>query len=403
MTDQDLTDLLERTADRVTVNAPPLSEMRTGADRMRRRRARLRTAAAAFGVAAAVGGIASVAALEPDPSDPDRVDVAPSDTVAPDPGPADHRLVGVGSTAIAVPADWATNALRCGTATEPTVVVDVTVIETCGMTAPPVFENVWVEQGRKGELSQDEEIEIDGVPALQSGMRCTVMRDEDRSQCSATVYVPSAEASYTATARTAPRVEEILSWIRVVPDRVAVPGFGETNIEWQDDDAGGRYQALLEAAGLQVEVRTEPQPGSKAGYVLGVSPAPGTMLAPGDPVVVTVVAEPRGPADELRVGVNSSGPGDDGGYQGLDDAQIRAGAEITLDLGATIWVYGDGARAGTLAGALAGTALALDDWEEGPNYGRSWEAVEPGTSTLTITITADGEQVTIGTVRVTVR
>ncbi|GAB6986357.1 PASTA domain-containing protein [Nocardioides pyridinolyticus] len=402
MTDRDLTDLLDRTADRITVGAPPLSEMRIGADRMRRRRGRLRAAGVALGVVAVAGGLTTITALDPDPT-PDRPAAGPAGTAAVDPPPPGRRLVGVGDTAIAVPTGWATNALRCGTATEPTVVVDVAVIETCGMIGARVYDSVWLAQGRKRELAPYEDIEIDGVPAQRSGTRCIAMSVVAQRLCRATVYLPSVDASYTATARTAPRVDQILSWIRVLPGRVAVSGFGEINVEWQDDDAGERYRAALEADGLQVEVRTETQPGSKAGYVLGVSPAPGTMLAPGDPVVVTVVAEPRGPADELRVGVNSIGPDDHAEYQDLEDEQIRAGTEITLDLGATIWVYGHGARAGTLAGDVSGTALALDDWTEGPNYGRSWEAVERGVSTLTVTITADGEPVTIGTVRVTVR
>ncbi|GAB2458754.1 hypothetical protein GCM10027062_43280 [Nocardioides hungaricus] len=402
MTDRDLTELLERTADRVPVGAPPLSELRTGADRLRRRRGRLRAAAAALGVVAVVGGLASVAALVPGPA-PEQADAGPTGTTASDPVPADRRLVGVGSTAIAVPQGWATNALRCGTATEPTVVVDVAVIETCGWIGAPVFESVWIERGVNRRMFQPvESIEIDGVPAQRDETTCTAETSGD-TRCAGTVVIPSANASYRAEAASAERVDEILSWIRVVPDLVAVPGFEDANIRHQDDDAGESYRTALEAAGLRVEVRTESRPGSKAGYVLGVSPGPGTMLEPGDTVTMTEVAEPRGPADEVSVEVNSVGPGDSMDYRGLGDAELRAGGELTVDLGSTVWVYGNGPRIGTLAGEVSGTALTLDGWEQGPNYGRSWEAVERGTSTITVTITADGEPITIGTVRVTVR
>jgi len=95
-------------------------------------------------------------------------------------------------------------------------------------------------------------------------------------------------------------------------------------------------------AGLQAEVLTERRPGSKPGFVLGVNPGPGTVLEPGDVVTMTETAEPRGPADEVHVEINSIGPGDSMDYLGLNDRQIRAGATIRIDLGATIWVYGDG-------------------------------------------------------------
>lgn len=127
------------------------------------------------------------------------------------------------------------------------------------------------------------------------------------------------------------------------------------------------------------------------------------MVEPGQVVTMTETAEPRGPADEVSVEVNSVGPGDSMDYHGLSDRQVRAGATIHLDLGATIWVFGYGKRIGTLAGEVTGPALTLDDWREGPNYGRSWKAVRPGTSALTITITADGKPVTLGTVTVIVR
>ncbi|GAB2757192.1 PASTA domain-containing protein [Nocardioides pakistanensis] len=400
MTDHDLANLLERSAERISIGAPPVSEMLVRADRLRRRRSTTRAVVAAAAVVAVIGGTALVAAQGSDPSG-GSLD-GPADTQPAEPIPAGTRLVGIGHSAIAVPEDWATNALRCGTATEPTVVVDVTVIETCGWLSPEVFDNVWVEQGvNRNMFSPAEDFEIDGVAAQRDETSCTAYGDRVR-QCSGTVFVPSANASYRAQAATKQRVEEILSWIHIVPDRVAVPGFGPANMDHQDDDAGEHYRAELQAAGLQVEVITEPRPGFKPGYVLGVSPGPGTMVEPGDVVSMTEIAEPRGPADEVHVEVNSVGPGDSMDYRGLSDEQIRAGAEIRIDLGATIWIYGHGKRIGTLGGEVSGSALTLDDWKEGPNYGRSWTAVERGTSTLTISITAYGTPITLGTVTVIV-
>lgn len=400
MTDHDLANLLERSAEHIPVGTPPLSEMLVAADRSRRRRTTARVAVAAAAVVAVAGGTAVVAASDNNPSlgSPD----GPADTQPVEPLPAGTRLVGIGHSAIAVPQDWATNALRCGSATEPTVVVDVTVIETCGLLSPEVFDNVWVEQGvNRNMFSPVEDFEIDGVAAQRDETTCVTYHARIR-QCSGTVFVPSADASYRAQAATKHRVEEILSWIHIVPDRVAVPGFGPANMNHQDDDAGEHYRAELEAAGLRAKVTTEPRPGFKPGYVLGVRPRPGTMVEPGDAVSMSEIAEPQGPADEVHVEVNSVGPGDSMNYRGLGDEQIRAGAEIRIDLGATIWTYGQGHRIGTLAGEITGSALTLDDWKEGPNYGRAWKAVERGTSTITITITAHGQPVTLGTVTVIV-
>lgn len=400
MTDHDLANLPERSAERVPVGTPPVSKMLVKADLLRRRRAISRAAMAAAGVVAVVLGTTLIGALDTHPRrgpvDP------PAATRAADPVPAGKRLVGIGHSAIAVPEDWATNALRCGTATEPTVVVDVTVVEACAWLSPRAFDNVWVEQGVNRNLFRPvEDFEIDGVAAQRDHTTCR-RYGERGSECSSTVFVPSANASYRAQAATRQGVEQILSWILMVRDRVAVPGLGQANMNHQDDDAGEHYRSQLEAAGLRVEVATELRPGFKPGYVLAVTPRPGTMVQPGDVIHMTEIAEPRGPADEVHVEVNSVGPGDSMDYRGLSDEQIRAGAHLRIDLGATIWIHGHGERIDTLAGEVSGAALTLDDWKQGPNYGRSWKAAERGTSTLTITITANGGPVTLGTVTVTV-
>lgn len=400
MTDHDLANLLERSAERIPIATPPVSEMLVAVGRLRRRRSTTRAAVAAAAVVTVLGGTALVAAQDTNPSlgGPS----GPADTQPAEPGPAGTRLVGIGHSAIAVPNDWATNALRCGTATEPTVVVDVSAIEMCQWLSREVFDNVWVEQGVNRKMfSPSEDFEIDGVAAQRDETTCTAYGDRGR-QCSGTVFVRSANASYRAQAATKQRVEEILSWIHILPDRVAVPGVGPANLDHQDDDAGEHYRAQIRAAGLQVEVLTAPRPGFKPGYVLGVSPGPGTMVEPGDVISMTEIAEPQGPADEVHVEVNSVGPGDSMDYRGLSDEQIRAGAKIRIDLGATIWIFGHGKRIGTLAGEVTGPALSLDDREDGPNHGRSWKAVERGTSALTITTTVNGTPTTLGTVTVVV-
>jgi PASTA domain len=406
MTDQQLSDILERAGERIPSGTPPLQQMFHDADRTRRGRLTRWAAAVAVGgvvaVAAAVmGGPALLPAAAP-PSSSSPSSPTPSDDLTVTLGPA-SRLVGIGHAAIAVPGTWATNALRCGTATENTVVVDVTAIDLCQWNAPKSYDVVWVERGvNEAMFNPVEEISIDGVAAQSSGVQCAGW-SSPAVECSATVYIPSADASFRISAFKEARVKQMLTWIHVLDNVVAVPGFRDANDDHQKDDAGKHYRAELEAAGLAVEVVTQSRPGLPAGYVLDVSPQPGTMLEPGDTVTVTEVAQPSGPGEEVRVDLNSVGPGDSMDYRGRTDAQLRAGTRIELDVGSRIWVHGFGPGISTLEGELVGTSLELDEWREGPNYGHSWVAVEPGTTHVTVTITADGERVIIGTVTVAVR
>jgi hypothetical protein len=126
------------------------------------------------------------------------------------------------------------------------------------------------------------------------------------------------------------------------------------------------------------------------------------MVRAGTVVTVTVVAEPRGPADEVDVGINSVHWPEEV-YHALTDAQIRAGATIRLEVGDHIWAYARGKRASTLAGELHGTSLAINDCKKCPNYPHSWIAVSRGETRITLTITADSKPVVLGTVTVLVR
>lgn len=288
MTGSDLTELLERSADRIPVDTPPTSHMVLDAERMRRRRWTGVAAGAAAAVVAVAGGTALLATGGPNSPTPPVGGETHSPTT--DPVPDGRRLVGIGHSAIAVPETWATNALQCGTATRPTVVVDVTVVPLCGWIAPKTYDDVWIEPGvNRAMFHPVTTFEIDGVTAQRDETTCTSV-GKPTSQCTGTVYLPSVDATYRAEASTAERVDEILSWIRILPDRVAVPGYNGANDRYQDDDAGEHYRRQLAAAGLQVEVTTVQRPG-KPGYILGTSPAPGTMLPPGAVVQMTEIGD----------------------------------------------------------------------------------------------------------------
>ena len=199
------------------------------------------------------------------------------------------------------------------------MVIDVGAIETCGWLSPRVFDNVWVERGVNASMfTPSEDFDLDGVAAQRDTPACTPRAGTE--VCFGTVFLPSENVSFRAQAATTQRVNEMLSWILISPDLVAVPGFAYANIDHQDDDAGEHYRTDLRAAGLDVEVRTEPRPGFKAGYVLAVGPRPRAPWSTPGQVVRRMTARsptPAGPADELNVEVNSVGPGDSMDYRGL--------------------------------------------------------------------------------------
>ena len=400
MTDEHLPELLERAADRVHVGPAPVTAMVGDAGRVRRRRVLTLSLATAASVAAIAGGTAllSTAGSAPGPHTP-----AASTTPSPTPvAPAsDMRLVGLGHAAIAVPQGWGTSVTRCGVPQKDTVVIDVGAVEACLTKRPWDVESVEITHGEpRFDFTADETFTVDGVEAQRQETQCEPDVG-DTQVCNGTVYLPSLGVSFRAESSTsAADVGRILEQIRLVTDQVGVPGYQTLAVERQGN-SGEKYLDALREAGFTGEVRTKKMPGVAAGYVLGVSPQPGTMLDPGAVVTVTVVAEPDGPAEEVRVGVNSSdASGID--HRALEDAEIRSGATIELAVGDRIWAYAAGRRAGTLAGELDGSSLTVDDWKEGPNYPHSWVAVAPGRTTVTLTVTADGEPVVLGVVTVIV-
>lgn len=399
MSDRDLSDLLERAAGRVAVGPAPIDAMLLGAARARRRRTLTAVLGSAAAVAVVVTGAAALDAPEraPGPNPP-----AASSGQDPQPVPAGTRLVGLGHAAIAVPEEWGTNDTRCGEPQKDTVVIDVGAVETCLTPRPADVDSVELSQGEpRFDFHADETFAIDGVEVERQETTCEPGGFDGREVCAGTVRIPSMRVSFRAESSTgAAEVDRILTWIRIVPERVGVPGFQMTALKHQER-AADKYVEALEAAGLSAEVRTRKVPALEPGHVLDVAPAPGTMLEPGSGVEVTVSGAPDGPADEVRVGMNSVDTADN--YKDLDDPEVRAGASIELGVGDRIWAYAQGKRASTLAGELDGSSLQVDGWKEGPNYPHSWVAVQPGRTRITLSIVADSEPVTLGVVTVDVR
>jgi hypothetical protein len=381
--------------DQMAVDGKPMPEAGTGV--AIRQRAVITLASAGL-VVTVIGGtmLASNLGGAADPGPPAG---SPSPIVTP-PG---TRLVGAGHAAIAVPVEWGTNKTYCGVPQQDTVVIDVAVIEACLSRRPRGIDSVdiWDGPPPSPDYNTDDVTVIDGVPAERQKTICAP-DSRGRPLCFGTIYLRSLGVGFMAASSTSrAEVDRILGWIKILPDLIGVPSVNKIRMDEQGG-AQATYVDVLDRAGLTAEIHTRTVPGSPAGYILDVSPPPGTMVRPATVVTVTVVAEPRGPADEVDVGINSVHWPEEV-YHDLTDAQIRAGATIRLEVGDQIWTYARGKRASTLAGELHGASLAINDCKKCPNYPHSWIAVSQGKTKITLTITADGKPVVLGTVTVLVR
>ncbi len=401
MTEHDLSDLLERLGDRAPVSSPPTSAMLAAAGRARRRR----TAWAAVGAATAVAAVTgSVAVLGQQDSPSDRVARPPVSEPTAVVAPSGTHPVGQGRIVAAVPDEWSRNALRCGTPQRDTVVVDVGVIETCATARPAGVDSIWFGGGLRMSDATDLVVdEIAGLPTRRTAIDC---REGFGGSpvCSTTVYFAEDDVQIMVESSTnRSQVERMLEWIYTVDGPVPVPGYQDSNLDHQDDDAAEHYRTELAEVGLEVRKVAEKRPGIKPGYILDVDPLPGTVLEPGATVTVTEVAEPEGPADRVAVGLNSIGPGDSMEYRGLEDEQIRAGGRVVVPLGGSVWIYPRAEQIrGRIVGEVVGDALELDSRTEGPNVGRTWKAVQRGTARLTVVLAIDDRRHVIGTVTVVV-
>ncbi|WP_067437118.1 PASTA domain-containing protein [Nocardioides jensenii] len=295
MSEHDLPDLLDRVADRVAPGPPPLDAMLAGARHTRRRRTTTVLAAAAV-MAVVVGGSALVFNGVGEGARPTPGTGAPTPaSIVPD----GYRLVGAGTAAIAVPEEWGTNRTQCGVPKRNTVVVDQISIPACGTTRPQDVQSVEITEGKpRFDFAPDETTEVDGETAQLQTTRCENQSlggdDTPRLLCSRTTRFPDLGVSFRAESSSQPealareQVEEMLAHVRVLDDKVAVPGH-EAISTTVSEGAGPLYVERLREAGLAAVVVTERRPRIQFGHILHINPAPGTILDPGDVVTVTYV------------------------------------------------------------------------------------------------------------------
>jgi hypothetical protein len=284
MIESQLTEILERAGEQVDVGPPPIEALRTGAARRRRRRTWAWSAVTVAAVVAVIGAttVLSRGFHGADPQPP----VASGSTGE---IPGGTRLVGLGHAAIAVPKNWGTNQLKCGTPTTDTVVVDFGITTLCLGLPRAGVESVEVVRGKpKPDYLADESTEIDGVPAERQRTTCSPGPINQVPVCSGTVFIPSLDVAFQAMSSTsAEEVDRILARIVIVPDLVGVPGYRTIDRNGHQL-LGADYAELLKEAGLKAEFRTRKSPSYPAGMIFSGSPAPGTMVAPGTPVTITV-------------------------------------------------------------------------------------------------------------------
>ena len=284
MIESQLTEILERAGAQVNVGPPPIETLRTGAARRRRRRTWAWSAVSVAAVVAVIGATTVLSrgshGVDPQP---------PVASGSPGEIPGGTRLVGLGHAAIAVPKNWGTNQVMCGTPRTDTVLVDFGIATYCMGLPRAGVESVEVVRGRpKTDFRVDESTKIDGVPAQRQRTTCSQGPINKVTVCSGTVFIPSLDVSFRATSATsAEEVDRILGRIVIVPDLVGVPG-SRTIDRNGHQLLGADYAELLKEAGLKAEFLTRKSPSYPAGTIFSGSPAPGTMVAPGTPVTITV-------------------------------------------------------------------------------------------------------------------
>lgn len=414
MTDHDISELLDRLGERTTVSEPPTAVMLADAARLRRRRTTWVASLAAASVAVVLGGVALSTAGQDDGSGGrEETPLTTSPSPSPTPVPEGMRLVGIGTIGIAVPEEWGTNRTRCGTPEHDTVVIDQGVVCAALFPRPDDVESIELSEGRRFEFEEDgattTAFEQNGLTGQRIATTCGRGGIWGAGSCRSLVYLPAHDVTFIAESSSRDgreQVEAMLGWIQPLPaGQVAVRGITDVRYYGPDrqKDAGTRYGELLQELGLRASYVEESRAAMTPGFILGVDPAPGTVVPLGTQVTVTVVGEPEGPADEISLGMNSARADGSQGPVSLLDGEIKGNPDVRLRVGDHLWLYAHGARSKTLAGELEGDALVLDDWKEGPNYGRSWIADRPGTSTITVTIQVNGERFVLGTVTVHVR
>lgn len=168
------------------------------------------------------------------------------------------------------------------------MIVDVATVDLCYAPRPAGVQSVQVSPKARFDFVPDRTIQIGATPAQRQNTTCRSTSAEGPF-CTGVVFFPQEQVEFRAESSTsAVEVDRALTWIHVVPDRVAVPGTAVALVAAQTH-SGRLYLKELADAGLAANIRHESLPTVRVGgYVGRADPPPGTMLRPGETVTVTV-------------------------------------------------------------------------------------------------------------------
>lgn len=301
LSETDARELLRQAAVGVPVGEPPADELvRRG--RWSRRRTRV---SAVVGVAAAVALVAVGSAIVSDDADVSgRPAVAPTTAptapAAPEASvqrglvtPPGTRLVGIGPIAVAVPNEWGTNDVRCGTPLMDTVVFEGTGTRGCRVEQRDVssvhFGRISDRLPRTWEGNTTRAIDLGDFEIIRSGIG---PYDEGQGEPKfdfsvGAVTVPGHDVAMWVVSTDQEIVRQILDSVRSIPDGyVAIP---------VEKGPSPRTAPFQEFAGLEVTHESVYREGVEPGVLLSTEPPLGSVVPDGSEVTFTV----SGPGEPL--------------------------------------------------------------------------------------------------------
>lgn len=249
------------TADGWPAGSPPVAAIVAQGRRDRRRLRAAAVAGTAAAVVAVVGGVA-LAASGPDagiapadqPGDGDAGQTVDSGPV-PD-APEGMRWVGKDRAMVAVPASWATNAVRCGTPERDTVLVDPPPRQGCSFRRPEGVSSVELRRARSGRAEE-----------------CAT-----RAPCSSVVVSGRGPAvAVLVSSRDQEFTDQVLATAQGVPTRATVVPARRIQSLFIGAEGRAGYLRQLRRAGLEAR----PDRGLDPNGTFDIEPAPGSVVPEG--------------------------------------------------------------------------------------------------------------------------
>jgi hypothetical protein len=280
MNDRETTQLLDELARQISVGPAPIDSLiRQGRARKYGRRTATVLVSVA-GTCVAVAGIvfATATLAERTPGTGSSIPTAGKSTLE---IPNGMRLVGYGGVTVSVPQGWSTDQTKCGQPLADTVYLQTDGQRGCLVEADGPVNSLaiaatssFVGQALAGTAT--EPVEINGISARQTGVA-----DEADGTVTQSIVVPEEQVVFTLSVADKPTLQAIRESLRSLPEGFTSVPFGLAGT--------ANPSTLVERAGLEASIVEKARPTLAGGTLLDVVPAPGSVLALGDGVTLTVV------------------------------------------------------------------------------------------------------------------